>query len=81
MTMILMLPETPAKTWVEERVCGCVLRYAVDQPAPCQWIAAGLLHVAGRTVFLAMSASSEAGAIAGLRARAIERIESELTVQ
>lgn len=77
MTTTLVLPEVPAKSWVEECVCGYTLRYSVDQPAPNQWVAVGLLYVAGRTIFLAMSAPSEAAALAGLHARVIERIDRE----
>ena len=77
MTTALTPPRARDKTWIEDSVSGYLFRYYVDQPAPSQWVAVGLLFVTAQPVLLTTSDSCETGAIAGLRARVMERLSSE----
>ncbi|MCX7623796.1 MAG: hypothetical protein RMK01_03845 [Thermomicrobium sp.] len=74
MTSVLSLAPTRTGSWTEETLLGHPFRYSVDQPAPRQWTAIGLLRLPEGYLFLASAGSTEAEALEELRRRFRDRL-------
>ncbi len=72
MTTLLASKTDTSPTWYDDGLLGPLLRYYVDQPAPRQWVAVGLLTQGSRPILLTASERSEDAALARLRERALE---------
>ncbi len=77
MTMLLAAATSTSHLWHDDDLLGPLLRYYVDQPAPRQWVAVGLLTLGSRSILLTASERSEDAARARLRERALDRLAEE----